>query len=173
MGDCSQTPPSPRLRSPSLAASPAAGSVTVPWQGWPCFLVKPNLMLAPMVPLGFTPCHPILPSVLGQPPLQTAAPSQLPSRQLILPSNNFFAGFQRIYTSPWIFPLEPAQDKCLHSLGMQTGPWKLLPLGTPRTKGQPCPALGHSGVTMGLRPPSPGTAPPERDPIPGLLLGAP
>lgn len=61
---------------PSLVVSPAAGSVTAPWQGWPCFLVKPNLMLAPMVPLGLTRCHPILPSVPGQPPPQTAAPLQ-------------------------------------------------------------------------------------------------
>lgn len=135
MGDCSQPLASPWPRSPSLVASPAVGSVTVPWQGWPCFLVKPNLMLTATVPPGLTHCHPILPSVPGQPLSQTTALPQCPSSQLILPSIFFFSEFQRIYTSPWIFPLEPAQGKCLHSLGMQTGPWKLLPLGTPRAKG--------------------------------------
>lgn len=107
---------------------------------------------------------PPCPALCSRPaPTSNRSTPQLPSSQLILPSNKFFfffAGFQGIYTSPRIFPLEPAQGKCLHSPGMQTGPWKLLSLGTPRAKGQACPALGHRGVAVGLQPPSPDTAPP-------------
>lgn len=114
MGDCSQPLASPWPRSPSLVASPAVGSVTVPWQGWPCFLVKPNLMLTATVPPGLTHCHPILPSVPGQPPSQTTALPQCPSSQLILPSIFFFQNFREFTPHHGYFPWsQPRVNVCI------------------------------------------------------------
>jgi len=86
-----------RELAPSLpqahGLSPGAGSVTEPWQGCPCFLVKPNLVLAPMVPPQGSPAAPC-PALHPRPaPIPNCSPPstpQLPSRQLILPSRNFF-----------------------------------------------------------------------------------